>query len=130
TLTQTRTELTQMGHHVDLLTPLEFRTLPCPTYPEIRLPLLARRMVNARPNAAAVDALHIATEGPLGVAARAYALRHKIPFTTAYHTRFPEYVHARTRIPLSLTYRFLRWFHGPASAVMVPTRVVRDDLVA
>lgn len=130
TLTQTRQELTRMGHEVDLLTPLEFRTLPCPTYPEIRLSLLPRAKVNARLKAARVDALHIATEGPLGMAARAYALRNKIPFTTAYHTRFPEYVQARTRLPLALTYRFLRWFHGPSSAVMVPTEVVRRDLLA
>src|SRR3546814_11732588 len=67
-----------------------------------------------------IDALHIATEGPLGMAARAYALRNKIPFTTAYHTRFPEYVQARTRLPLSITYRFFRWFPGPSRAVMVP----------
>ncbi|NYT86029.1 glycosyltransferase family 4 protein [Pollutimonas harenae] len=129
TLTQTRDELMQMGHEVDLLNPLEFRTLPCPTYPEIRLSLFARRKVNNRLKAAKLDALHIATEGPLGMAARAYALRNKIPFTTAYHTRFPEYVQARTRLPLSLTYRFLRWFHGPSSAVMVPTEVVRRDLL-
>ena len=129
TLTQTRIELTQMGHEVDLLTPLEFRTLPCPTYPEIRLSLFARRKVNARLDAAKLDALHIATEGPLGMAARAYALRNHSPFTTAYHTRFPEYVQARTRLPLSVTYRFLRWFHGPSSAVMVPTEVVRRDLI-
>lgn len=129
TLTQTRSELIQMGHEVDLLTPLEFRTLPCPTYPEIRLSLFARRKVNARLKAASADALHIATEGPLGMAARAYALRNRLPFTTAYHTRFPEYVQARTRLPLSVTYRFLRWFHGPASAVMVPTEVVRRDLL-
>lgn len=119
-----------MGHEVDFLTPLEFRTLPCPTYPEIRLSLLPRGKVNARLKAANANALHIATEGPLGMAARAYAIRNKIPFTTAYHTRFPEYVQARTRLPLALTYRFLRWFHGPSSAVMVPTEVVRCDLLA
>lgn len=129
TLTQTRQELMRMGHDVDLLTPLEFRTLPCPTYPEIRLSLFPRRKVAARLDAFRPDALHIATEGPLGLAARAYALRHGLPFTTAYHTRFPEYVHARTRIPLTLTYRYLRWFHGPASAVMVPTPTVKHDLV-
>ncbi|MCC2595566.1 glycosyltransferase family 1 protein [Pusillimonas sp. MFBS29] len=129
TLTQTTNELTRMGHDVDLLTPLEFRTLPCPTYTEIRLSLLPGSKVNARLEAADADALHIATEGPLGMAARAYALRNKLPFTTAYHTRFPEYVHARTRLPLGLTYRFLRWFHGPSSAVMVPTEVVRRDLL-
>src|SRR3546814_8268209 len=72
TLTQTRAELTRMGHDVDLLTPLEFRTLPCPTYPEIRLSLFAGRKVTARLDAARPDALHIATEGPLGIAARAY----------------------------------------------------------
>jgi len=130
TLTQTRLELIRMGHDVDLLTPLEFRTLPCPTYPEIRLSLFARRKVATRLDAFQPEALHIATEGPLGLAARAYALRHGLPFTTAYHTRFPEYVHARTRIPLSLTYRFLRWFHGPARAVMVPTPTVKRDLLA
>ena len=58
--------------------------------------------------------MHIATEGPLGLAARASALRDRLPFTTAYHTRFPEYVQARCRLPLSWTYRFLRWFHGPS----------------
>lgn len=76
----------------------------------------------------APDALHISTEGPLGMAARSYALKHGLPFTTAYHTRFPEYVQARFGIPLSATYRFLRWFHGPSRAVMAPTPVVKQDL--
>jgi glycosyltransferase involved in cell wall biosynthesis len=84
--------------------------------------------VAKRMKAFAPDAIHIATEGPLGLAARSYALRHGLPFSTAYHTRFPEYVYARTRIPLALTYRFLRWFHGPSQAVMAPTQVVKDDL--
>ena len=128
TLKNTTRELTALGHRVELVTPLEFRTVPCPTYPEIRLSLFARRGVHARINAFGPDALHIATEGPLGLAARAYALKHGIPFTTAYHTRFPEYVEARFRIPTSATYRFLRWFHGPSLAVMAPTPVVKTDL--
>ena len=128
TLKNTTRELTALGHRVELVTPLEFRTVPCPTYPEIRLSLFARRGVHARINAFGPDALHIATEGPLGLAARAYALKHGIPFTTAYHTRFPEYVEARFRIPTSATYRFLRWFHGPSLAVMAPTPVVKADL--
>ena len=128
TLKSTRRELERMGHVVDLLTPLEFRTVPCPTYPEIRLSILPRWRVARRIRDSAPDALHIATEGPLGMAARSYALRHRLPFTTAYHTRFPEYVHARFGIPLSITYRFLHWFHGKAEAVLVPTRVVKDDL--
>jgi glycosyltransferase involved in cell wall biosynthesis len=128
TLKNTTRELTALGHRVELMTPLEFRTLPCPTYPEIRLSLMPRRRVHQRIEAFAPDALHIATEGPLGLAARAYALRHKLPFTTAYHTRFPEYVQARFGIPTSATYRFLRWFHGPSLAVMAPTPVVKRDL--
>lgn len=130
TLKSTRRELERLGHTVDILTPLEFRTLPCPTYPDIRLSLLPGRQVSQRIREFMPQALHIATEGPLGIAARAYALRHRIPFTTAYHTRFPEYVHARSRLPLTVTYRFLRWFHGPAEVVMVPTEVVRRDLLA
>ena len=128
TLKNTTRELTALDHRVELMTPLEFRTLPCPTYPEIRLSLLPRRRVHQRIEAFAPDALHIATEGPLGLAARAYAIRHKLPFTTAYHTRFPEYVQARFGIPTSATYRFLRWFHGPSLAVMAPTPVVKRDL--
>ncbi len=130
TLKSTRRELERVGHQVDLLTPLEFRTVPCPTYPEIRLSLFPKRRVAKRIRDSAPQALHIATEGPLGVAARAYALRCGLPFTTAYHTRFPEYVHARIGVPLSITYRFLRWFHGQARAVLVPTRVVKEDLEA
>jgi len=128
TLKSTRRELERMGHAVDLLTPLEFRTVPCPTYPEIRLSILPRKRVASRIAAMRPDAIHIATEGPLGLAARAHALRHGLPFTTAYHTRFPEYVQARFGMPLSVTYRFLRWFHGRAQAVLVPTRVVKQDL--
>ncbi len=130
TLTTTRREMEAMGHDVDLLSPLEFRTLPCPTYPDIRLSLLPGRKVARRIREFAPDALHIATEGPLGWAARRFALRNGLPFTTAYHTRFPEYVKARTGIPLAWTYRFLRGFHAPARAVMTPTPAVKADLEA
>lgn len=128
TLTTTRREMEAMGHQVDILSPLEFRTLPCPTYPDIRLSVWPGKRVNQRIYDYSPQALHIATEGPLGIAARRYALKHNLPFTTAYHTRFPEYVHARTGIPLAWTYRFLRWFHGPAHAVMAPTPAVKTDL--
>jgi glycosyltransferase involved in cell wall biosynthesis len=130
TLKSTRRELEKMGHQVDVLSPLEFRTIPCPTYPEIRLSLFPKGRVARRIREAAPDALHIATEGPLGLAARGYARGNKMPFTTAYHTRFPEYVQARFGIPLAMTYRFLRWFHGGSQAVLVPTQVVKKDLEA
>jgi hypothetical protein len=128
TITTTKREMEAMGHEVELLTPLEFRTLPCPTYPDIRLSMLPGKGVAKRIRDYAPHALHIATEGPLGLAARRFAIRHGLPFTTAYHTRFPEYVQARFAIPLSWTYRFLHWFHGPARAVMAPTHKVKSDL--
>jgi glycosyltransferase involved in cell wall biosynthesis len=130
TLRTTARELGAMGHEVRFLTPLEFRTLPCPTYPEIRLSLLPGARVDAILREFDPDVLHIATEGPLGMAARRFALRHDFPFTTAYHTRFPEYVHARIGLPLGWSYAWLRRFHGPSRAVMAPTQVVVDDLVA
>jgi glycosyltransferase involved in cell wall biosynthesis len=128
TLKSTRAQLLAAGHDVDFLNPLEFRTVPCPTYPDIRLSLLPGRRVFERLTQFDPDAIHIATEGPLGLAARKFAIKHDRAFTTAYHTRFPEYVHARFRIPLSMTYAFLRWFHGPSRSIMAPTQVVKSDL--
>ena len=130
TLTETRRELQALGHTVFMLTPEYFLTLPCPTYPEIRLSIAASGKVGRLIDEFNPDALHIATEGPLGWAARRHALKRDIPFTTAYHTRFPEYVKARFGIPLSWTYSIMRRFHGAASRVMVPTEVVKRDLEA
>ncbi len=128
TLKQTRKELILMGHEVDMITPLEFKTFPCPTYPDISLSILPAKKVSQRIRAFKPDAIHISTEGPLGLAARSFALKNKIPYSTAYHTRFPEYVYARIRVPLSWTYRFLRWFHGPSCAVMAPTPAIVAEL--
>jgi glycosyltransferase involved in cell wall biosynthesis len=130
TLKSTSRELRAIGHQVDLVTPLEFKTLPCPTYPDIRLSLFPGRQLWRRIAAFDPDVLHIATEGPLGSAARRFALHTGMPFTTAYHTRFPEYVHARVRIPLPWSYAYLRAFHKPSKGVMVPTPVVKQDLEA
>jgi glycosyltransferase involved in cell wall biosynthesis len=130
TLKNTARELKAMGHTVEFVTPLEFRTIPCPTYPDIRLSLFPRRKVTRRLAAFDPDAIHLSTEGPLGLAARHYAMATDTPFTTAYHTRFPEYIHARVGMPLSWSYAFLRWFHGPSRAVMAPTHVVKRDLEA
>jgi len=130
TLKSTTRELQKLGHTVEAITPLDFRTLPCPTYPDIRLSLFPRAGVMRSLAALDPDAIHIATEGPLGLAARHHALKRGIPFTTAYHTRFPEYIQARTGMPLAWTYAFLRWFHGPSKAVMAPTVVVQRDLEA
>ena len=128
TLKQTCHELRLMGHYIEMITPNQFKTIPCPTYPDISLSLFPGKGVARKIKDFEPDAIHIATEGPLGLSARAYAVRNRLPFSTAYHTRFPEYVHARTGIPISWTYAFLRWFHGPSMAVMAPTIVVKDDL--
>lgn len=123
-------ELQKMGHDVTFVTPQMFRTVPCPTYPEIRLSFRAGRRVGELISAAAPDAIHISTEGPLGVAARRWCLRHGLPFTTAFHTRFPEYVHARLRVPVGWSWAVMRWFHGPSAGVMVATPSIRDELHA
>jgi hypothetical protein len=128
TLGQIRRGLEQRGHAVDFVTPNEFASLPCPTYPEIRLSILPYAKLRRRIEALQPDAVHIATEGPLGLAARKYCLRNALRFTTAYHTRFPEYVQARTRLPVGVSYAWLRRFHNSAQAVMVPTPAIRDDL--
>lgn len=128
TLTETRRELAAMGHDVTMITPERFRTFPCPTYPEIRLALGARAGIARILDEIRPEAVHIATEGPLGWAARRLCLRRKLPFTTAYHTRFPEYVRARAGIPLAWSYAVLRRFHGPSARIMVPTPTVKADL--
>lgn len=129
-LTETVRELDGFGHQVNMITPLEFRTIPCPTYPDIRLSLLPYRQVAQRIAGFAPDAIHIATEGPLGLAARRFCLREGLAFTSAYHTRFPEYIHARCRLPLSVSYAWMRRFHNASQAVMVPTRSIAGDLEA
>lgn len=128
TLDTLRRGLEERGHGVRLITPERFRSVPCPSYPEIRLALATPRRIGRLIDDFQPCAIHIATEGPLGLAARRHCVRQRQPFTTAYHTRFPEYIHARWRVPLSFTYRLLTWFHGPASAVMVATQSVEDEL--
>ncbi len=128
TLDTTISHIKQQGHEVTILHPDLFRTLPCPTYPEIRLALVRYRTIAHFIEDTAPDAIHIATEGPLGMKARRYAIKHKLPFTTAYHTRFPEYVHVRTKLPLSWLNAWIRRFHKPAAGVMVATKSLADEL--
>ena len=116
------------GHSVEVIGPDRFPSIPCPTYPEIRLALRPYALFSELARRFAPDAVHVATEGPVGLAARKFCLREKLAFTTAYHTRFPEYVHARIRLPLAFTYEWLRRFHAPARAMMVATPAIRDDL--
>lgn len=128
TLKETIRGLKALGHRVEIIAPDSFRCLPCPTYPEIPLSLFPGRAVARRMRATAADAVHIVTEGPVGAAARRYCVRNGLPFTTAYHTAFPEYVEQRLRGTSGPAYAYLRRFHAPSRAVMVPTETMKQRL--
>ncbi|MBS0320808.1 MAG: glycosyltransferase family 1 protein [Proteobacteria bacterium] len=130
TLRNTLREIERLGHEAVLVTPAQFRSVRCPSYPEIRLALAPRWHMRALIERAAPDAVHIDTEGPVGLAARRACLDTGRRFTTAWHTQFPEFVHARCRLPLAWSYAALRRFHAPSSAVMVATSAVERTLAA
>ena len=127
-LSATVARLEARGHAVLVVAPNQFRSVPCPTYPEIRLALTTRRSIASRLERFAPDAIHIATEGPLGAIARGICLSRGWSFTTAYHTQFPAYVAKRTRLPESLFWRYIRWFHRPSARIMVATPSIRREL--
>lgn len=134
TIQATNAELEKLGHTVRVIGPREFLTLPCPGYSGIDLSLLPyrrlARLLIAELEASGDTAIHVATEGPLGMAAARFCTRHRLPFTTAYHTRFPQYLKAMFRIPERWTYAFLRRFHRSAKYVMTPTASVERELRA
>ena len=130
TLQRLGVELEGLGHKVSYITPDLFRTIACPTYPEIRLSVNHWHRLGKMISDYWPAAVHIATEGPLGIAARRYCLKHGLPFTTSFHTRYPEYINARFSFPLEWTYAYLRRFHGAAEHMMVATQSLRDELAA
>jgi glycosyltransferase involved in cell wall biosynthesis len=130
TLKAVREELEGQGHIIRVISPDLFYSLPCPTYPEIRLAMARTMTVGSMIADFAPDAIHLATEGPLCVAARRWCLRRAIPFTTAYHTQFPDYAAKRTGMPAEWFWRYIQWFHAPSSAVLVSTASVRATLRA
>ena len=121
-------ELQAMGHEVLVIAPNQFLTLPCPSYPEIRLAMTTRSAIGRRIEAFGADAIHISTEGPIGLAARGYCVDRGLAFTTAYHTQFPDYVAQRTGMPSEWFWSYIRWFHGPSSAVLAATPSVKAIL--
>lgn len=130
TLSATATHARKFGTELLFLTPDDFAGLPLPGYPEIKLalPLAAkvrRKIIETRP-----DAIHIATEGPVGLAARRYCRRHNIRFTTSFHTAFPAYVATRSPIPEQWVWRYLRWFHDRSDRVMVASNALASELQA
>jgi glycosyltransferase involved in cell wall biosynthesis len=124
-------ELTRLGHVVKAITPEGRFSVPLPTYPEIRLTLFQHHALENDIAAFAPDVVHIATEGTLGLAARRICMDHGVTFSTAFHTRFSDYVHARFAfVPEALVWHWLRWFHRPACAVMAATPSLCDELRA
>lgn len=128
TLTTVVNELRAMGHAVEVISPDRFRTVPCPTYSDIPLALLPRRRLVQMITAFRPEAIHISTEGPLGLAARSWAMRNGVDFTTAFHTRFAEYIRARTGLPVRPVYAWMRRFHAAGRGTMVATQSLRDEL--
>ena len=129
-LSTTVDRLRMRGHTVELITPDQFWTVPCPSYAEIRLALGCGRRVARRLDAIGADAIHIATEGPIGWAARNWCLQARRAFTTSFHTRFPDYAAVRTRLPADWFWPMMRRFHGPAARIMVATRLLADEIVS
>lgn len=130
TLTEVTNELRRRGHEVLVVSPDLFATLPCPTYPEIRLALAGKRKIGKLIEDFGPDAVHIATEGPLGWAARGWCLSQSRPFSTAFHTAFPDYLARRTGLPASLFWPPIRQFHKRAKNILVATQSMREKLRA
>ena len=128
TLTSLAKAAANLGTEITFLTPEGFPSVGVPTYPGLKVALPNRREIARRIEAASPDAMHIATEGPIGWWVRAYCLRRKLPFTTSYTTRFPEYVSVRTGIPVNLGCAVMRLFHGASSTIMVATNSLREEL--
>lgn len=130
TLQSVKRVLEEQGHKVLVISPERFYSVPCPTYPEIRLAMVRSRTIGDLLDAFSPHAVHLATEGPVCVAARRWCLKHDFPFTTAYHTQFPDYVEARSGVPAEWVWRYIRWFHAPAQSILASTPSIREALVA
>jgi len=130
TLTSLARSASALGAEIDFLTPDGFPSVGVPTYPGLRVALPNRREIARRIEAASPDAIHIATEGPIGWAVRAYCRRRKLAFTTSYTTRFPEYIAVRSIIPADVSYAVLRHFHAAAAMTMIATASLRQELGA
>ncbi len=130
TLQSVRAELVRQGHEVLIVSPDLFYSMPCPTYPEIRLAFARTAAVGKMLGDFRPHAIHLATEGPVCLAARRWCLGHGFPFTTAYHTQFPDYVSARIGIDPEWIWRYITWFHWPAQAVLASTPSIAATLQA
>src|SRR5262245_61252322 len=134
TLGHVAREAKTLGVELEFISPNQFRTLPMPSYPEIRLALVSAENLERRLERSQPDAIHVATEGPLGHAMRRVCLRRRLPFTTSFHTRFPDYLAERLPLPeqwtRGMTWAWLRRFHAPGAAVLAATPTLTSELAA
>ena len=126
TLTQTSETLRSWGHDVKVLSPDQFKTIPCPTYPEIRLSMVTASFIGKLLTHFSPDAVHIATEGPIGWITRRCCRKLGLKFTTSYHTRFPEYVRMRAPVPMAISYALIRGFHRAAERTMAAPTIINE----
>src|SRR5262249_7828016 len=117
-----------LGATIAFLTPEGLPSVPLPTYPDLRMALTRPRTIARRIEASRPDAIHVATEGPIGLLTRRYCLKNDVPFTTSFHTRFPDYVSARLPISPRWTWAALRRFHDAAAGVMAATPSLAAEL--
>ncbi|MBL75557.1 MAG: alpha-mannosyltransferase [Chloroflexi bacterium] len=117
----------QGNYEFDIIDPSQFTTAPLPKYPEVKMVIQPWKIGGMLKNST-FDAIHIATEGPLGIAARIWCNKEKVPYTTAYHTRFPEYFHQYHRVPKRIGYRYINWFHKKSDRIFVPTEAMKQEL--
>jgi glycosyltransferase involved in cell wall biosynthesis len=128
TLTMMAQAARGLGAEVDFLTPDSFRTVAMPSYRDLRVALPRPAKIAQAIEQSGPDSIHIATEGPIGLLVRRYCIKQGLPFTTSFHTRFPDYVSARAPVPESWVWATLRWFHGASRAVMAATPALADEL--
>ena len=128
TLSNVTKELIKAGHEVDIVEPSLFKSIPLIGYSEIKIAIETNQLKKYILNET-YDFIHISTEGPLGFRARALCRKHKILFTTAIHTKFPEYLKARINLPIEITYSYLKWFHSAATNTLVNTISQKDELI-
>jgi glycosyltransferase involved in cell wall biosynthesis len=130
TIVQLTRAMERRGHRVEVIAPDRFRTYACPGYPDVRLAFLCGPRLRPLIDASEPEAIHLMTEGPVGFAARRYCRWRGLPFTTSFHSYFPEYLKLRAGIPLAVSYGYLRWFHARSAGVMVAADSLAQDLSA
>ncbi len=130
TLTNTCTELEKLGHTVKIIDPSLFKAIPCPGYPHFHLAFLCGPKLRPIVEQFKPDAIHIATEGPVGYAARRYCFYKGYRYTTSLHSRYPEYLKIRVGFPLFISHTYLRWFHRKSARIMVATESLQRELTS